>query len=362
MAKRLKNLRVRRVDLVRQGASRDASDPDGPAARILLYKSADPPAPKPGEDTAAEPKCSECGEPLKEGARFCSQCGTKVEGEPTQKARSLPAGARRVEPVVEEPPKGATRAEWYAFLEARAGIAQLPLDKYLGTPEGSALYERYVSAPLMRDEPRSAPLVEPALDLTALREAAANAEREGGVQALLPRLRHGLAGAVLEGSGGVRVGAHLRRAGGAGQKLGDDPAIKTRADARAHVLKIAPGFEKVRSELLDLARAGANIAEIEKRSPARRAVVRKLIEATTAEVKKMAGAPEPQRVTFTKAVETVLGERPGLAAALSSGRPEDADRIPWTLAQVRTDLAAYKAYRAAVLRGSPAPDDGPEAA
>ncbi len=172
MAKRLKNLRVRRVDLVRQGASRDASDPDGPAARILLYKSADPPAPKPGEDTAAEPKCSECGEPLKEGARFCSQCGTKVEGEPTQKARSLPAGARRVEPVVEEPPKGATRAEWYAFLEARAGIAQLPLDKYLGTPEGSALYERYVSAPLMRDEPRSAPLVEPALDLTALREAA----------------------------------------------------------------------------------------------------------------------------------------------------------------------------------------------
>ncbi len=128
------------------------------------------------------------------------------------------------------------------------------------------------------------------------------------------------------------------------------------------MLKIAPGFEKVRSELLDLARAGANIAEIEKRSPARRAVVRKLIEATTAEVKKMAGAPEPQRVTFTKAVETVLGERPGLAAALSSGRPEDADRIPWTLAQVRTDLAAYKAYRAAVLRGSPAPDDGPEAA
>lgn len=72
-ARRLKNLRVRRVDLVAAGANQGAD--------VVLYKSA---AQRKAEDEMPM-KCPKCEAPMEKGDKFCAGCGASME-KPAEKS------------------------------------------------------------------------------------------------------------------------------------------------------------------------------------------------------------------------------------------------------------------------------------
>lgn len=97
-ARRLKNLRVKRVDLVERGANQ--------GAHVLLFKSEDPPM-----------KCPKCDKPMKADEKVCAECaatetkkaaqaaGDKAMAETTEQIKKLEGDLKAASELAEEEAK-----------------------------------------------------------------------------------------------------------------------------------------------------------------------------------------------------------------------------------------------------------------
>jgi hypothetical protein len=80
-AKALRNLRVTRVDLVKNGASVDPTSGEG--SHVLIFKSADPVSKDDDDtddDTEKSISCAKCSTPMAKAAKFCGECGAAKDG------------------------------------------------------------------------------------------------------------------------------------------------------------------------------------------------------------------------------------------------------------------------------------------
>lgn len=95
-ARRLKRLRVKRVDLVARGANQEAD--------VLLFKSEDPPM----------VRCPKCNEETKKGTKFCHGCGAKMPDEAAKSAAKETSMTEEIQKLQEDlaaANKRATEAE-----------------------------------------------------------------------------------------------------------------------------------------------------------------------------------------------------------------------------------------------------------
>jgi hypothetical protein len=342
MPSRLKGLKVVRVDLVDRGASYDPLTGEG--AHVVLYKRA-----------------------------------------PQRSAKST-----------DDVPSGqATQSEWMAFIEEQARLNNTTVERFLRSDRGIQFYHRYRAAPLkpvpvMTPDP-------PTIDksLAELRRDAVEESRvhpddvyeriaEDAAAAFPVLAKHEACVKFLhrhperydEYRNAFKTGTRAREQYAAALAAAELEPVTAALEADglepheafAEALRLVPGIAKVHGALVAKAREGARVfehawqatdeaADLEAGHGSRVEMVQKLMGAAHQTQKRHASGVEPQPIGAREALRKVLGDRPGLAAAAASGNPEDARHAGgFSLSQLRTDHAAYAAYRERVLSGGTGDD------